>query len=156
MSEAELILVNEARNCTLYTIQFLTEDDSEFERFYNKFKDDVEFIPDLMRIVGFIGKIADFGALERFFRPEGKMKDRVVALPVVKSTLRLYCLRLSDKILILGHGGVKSTRTYEENNELSGYVLTLQNFDKLIKEGVENGTINVIENKIETNNTFEL
>lgn len=156
MSEAELILVNEARNCTLYTIQFLTEDDSEFERFYNKFKDDVEFIPDLMRIVGFIGKIADFGALERFFRPEGKMKDRVVALPVVKSTLRLYCLRLSDKILILGNGGVKSTRTYEENNELSGYVLTLQNFDKLIKEGVENGTINVIENKIETNNTFEL
>ena len=84
------------------------------------------------------------------------MKDRVVALPVVKSTLRLYCLRLSDKILILGNGGVKSTRTYEENNELSGYVLTLQNFDKLIKEGVENGTINVIENKIETNNTFEL
>lgn len=156
MSEAELILVNEARNCTLYTIQFLTEDDSEFERFYNKFKDDVEFIPDLMRIVGFIGKIADFGALERFFRPEGKMKDRVVAMPVVKSTLRLYCLRLSDKILILGNGGVKSTRTYEENNELSGYVLTLQNFDKLIKEGVENGTINVIENKIETNNTFEL
>ena len=156
MSEAELILVNEARNCTLYTIQFLTEDDSEFERFYNKFKDDVEFIPALMRIVGFIGKIADFGALERFFRPEGKMKDRVVALPVVKSTLRLYCLRLSDKILILGNGGVKSTRTYEENNELSGYVLTLQNFDKLIKEGVENGTINVIENKIETNNTFEL
>ena len=151
-----MLLVNETKHCTLYTIQFLSENDSEFEQFYNKFKDDVEFNPDLMRIVGFIGKIADFGALERYFRPEGKMNDRVVALPVVQSKLRLYCLRLSDKILILGNGGVKNTKTYEESRELSGYVLTLQNFDKLIKEGVKNGTIIVTENKIETDNTFDL
>lgn len=156
MSEAELILVNEAKNCTLYTIQFLTENESEFEQFYNKFKDDVELNPDLMRIVGFLGRIADFGALERYFRPEGKMSDHVVALPVVPSKLRLYCLRLSDKILILGNGGVKKTKTYEEDDELSGYVITLQNFDKLIKEGTANGAIVVTENKIETNETFDL
>ena len=156
MSEAELVLVEEAKNCTLYTILFLSEDDTEFEQFFNKFKDDVEFSPDLMRIVGFIGKIADFGALERFFRPEGKMSDRVVALPTVQSKLRLYCLRLSDRILILGNGGVKNTKTYEESKELSGYVLTLQNFDRLIKEGVKNGTISVTENKIKTDKTFEL
>lgn len=156
MSEAELILVNEAKNCTLYTIQFLSNDESEFEQFYNKFKDDVEFNPDLMRIVGFLGRIADFGALERYFRPEGKMSDRVVALPAVTSKLRLYCLRLSDKILILGNGGEKKTKSYEEDNELSGYVITLQNFDKLIKEGTKNGTIIVTENKIETDSTFDL
>lgn len=156
MSEAELILVNEAKNCTFYTIQFLSEDESEFEQFYNKFKDDVEFNPDLMRIVGFLGRIADFGALERYFRPEGKMSDNVVALPVVTSKLRLYCLRLSDKILILGNGGVKKTRSYEEDDELSGYVITLQNFDKLIKEGTESGTIIVTENKIMTDETFDL
>ena len=52
MSEAELVLLEEAKNCTLYTIQFLSEDDTEFEQFFNKFKDDVEFSPDLMRIVG--------------------------------------------------------------------------------------------------------
>ena len=156
MSEAELILVNEAKNCTFYTIQFLSENESEFEQFYNKFKDDVEFNPDLMRIVSFLGRIADFGALERYFRPEGKMSDNVVALPVVTSKLRLYCLRLSDKILILGNGGVKKTRSYEEDDELSGYVITLQNFDKLIKEGTENGTIIVTENKIMTDKTFDL
>ncbi len=156
MSEAELILVNEAKNCTFYTIHFLSEDESEFEQFYNKFKDDVEFNPDLMRIVGFLGRIADFGALERYFRPEGKMSDHVVALPVVTSKLRLYCLRLSDKILILGNGGVKKTKAYEEDDELSGYVITLQNFDKLIKEGTESGTIIVTENKIMTDETFDL
>ena len=156
MSEAELMLVEEAKNCTLYTIQFLSDIDSEYEKFYNKFKDDLEYNPDLMRIVGFLGKIADFGALERYFRPEGKMSDNVVALPTVQSKLRLYCLRLSDKILILGNGGVKNTKTYEESKELSGYILTLQNFDKLIKEGLKDGTISVSENKIETDNTFDL
>ena len=48
------------------------------------------------------------------------------------------------------------TKTYEDDNELSGYVLTLQNFDKFIKEGTENGSIIVTENKIETDNTFDL
>ena len=156
MSEAELILVKEAKNCTLYTIQFISEDYSEFEQFYNKFKDDVEFSPDLMRIVGFLSKIADFGALERYFRPEGKMSDHVAALPTVKSKLRLYCLRLSDRILILGNGGVKNTKTYEESKELSGYVLPLQNFDRLISEGVKDGTIIVTEKRIETDKTFDL
>ena len=156
MSEAELRLVKEAKNCTLYTIQFLSESESEFERFYNRFIDDVELNPDLMRIVGFLGKIAEKGALERFFRPEGKMSDNVVAIPVVQSKLRLYCLRLSDRILILGNGGVKNTKSYEESKELSGFVLTLQKFDRLIKEGIKRGTVRVYESKIELDNCFDL
>ena len=156
MSELELLLVNEADNCTIYTIQFLSETDSEFERFYNKFKDDAVYNPDLMRIVSFIDKIADRGALERFFRPERKYIDGVCALPVVQSKLRLYCLRLSDQILILGNGGVKATKTYNEDDTLKGYVLTLQKFEKLIKECVKDGTVSITENKIETDNTFDL
>ena len=44
-----------------------------------------EYNPDLMRIVALINKIADMGALERYFRPEGKLKDGVCALPVLQS-----------------------------------------------------------------------
>ena len=84
------------------------------------------------------------------------MRDHVVAMPVVQSKLRLYCLRLSDKILILGNGGIKNTKTYEESKELIGYVLTLQKFDKLIKQGIKDGTITISENRIETDNTFDL
>lgn len=101
MSEAELIQLNKDRSCTLYTIQFITEDKGEYLRFYNRFKNDAIYNEDLARIAKFVESIADLGALERFFRPEGKMSDRVCALPVVKSKLRLYCLRLSDSILIL-------------------------------------------------------
>lgn len=156
MSEAELRLVKAAENCTIYSIQFLSEDESEFERFYAKFRDESVYNEDFERLLNIIGRIADFGAFERFFRPEGKMSDRVCALPVLKSRLRLYCLRLSDKILILGNGGVKATRTYNEDDTLKGYVITLQNFDKLITEGVKNSSIQVTENTIETKNTFDI
>jgi hypothetical protein len=156
MSEAELIQLNKDKNCTLYTIQFLTEDKGEYLRFYNKFKDDATYNDDLARIAKFVESIADLGALERFFRPEGKMSDRVCAMPVVKSNLRLYCLRLSNSILILGNGGIKKSRTYNEDDELRGYVVTLQNFDKLIKQGVKEGTITISENQIDTENTFDI
>lgn len=156
MSEAELIQLNHDRNYTLYTIQFITEDKGEYLRFYNRFKENTIYNRDLARIVKFVERIADLGALERFFRPEGKMSDRVCALPVVKSKLRLYCLRLSDSILILGNGGVKKTRTYDEDDELRGFVVTLQNFDKLIKQGVKDGTITITEKEIDTDNTFDI
>lgn len=156
MSEAKLQIVKATNNCTMYSILFLSEDENEFERFYSKFKGESVYNEDFERLLGIIGRIADFGALERFFRPEGKMSDRVCALPVLKSRLRLYCLRLSDKILILGNGGVKTTRTYNEDDTLRGYVLTLQSFDKLITEGIADGSISVTENTIETEKTFDI
>ena len=84
------------------------------------------------------------------------MKDSVVALPTLRSKLRLYGLSLSDRILILGNGGQKKTRTYDENDALKGYVLTLQRFEELLKEGVADGSVIITENEIETDKTFEI
>ena len=156
MSEVELILLNEGNNCTLYSIQFASESLTEYERFIERFIEDAKLNPDLLRIVQIVDRIAEDGALERYFRYEGKMSDSVVALPVLKSKLRLYCLRLSDKILILGNGGVKDSRTYEEDDSLRGYVLTLQKFEELLKEGKKDGTVTVTEKSIETDKTFGL
>ena len=46
MSEAELIRLNYNRECALYSIQFLTEDEAEYERFYNRFEEDAVFNED--------------------------------------------------------------------------------------------------------------
>lgn len=54
------------------TIQLLAEDEAEYERFYNRFKDDAVFNEDLVRITDLIDRIANFGAFERLFRPEGE------------------------------------------------------------------------------------
>ena len=156
MSEVELVLVNDTDKCTIYTIQFSEESEPEYERFYTKFIEDAQLNKDLLRIVQILDKIAEEGALERFFRPEGKMRDSVVALPVLRSKLRLYCLRLSDRILVLGNGGVKNSRTYEEDDSLRGYVMTLQKFEELLKEGQRDGTVTVTSKTIETDKTFKL
>lgn len=84
------------------------------------------------------------------------MNDSVVALPVTSSKLRLYCLRLSDKILVLGNGGVKTSQRYEDDTLLNGYVMTLQKFEKLLRQEFANGNVKITELTIETDNIFEL
>ncbi len=156
MSEVELYLINEGDNCTIYTLQFLKDMDSEFEKFVAKFRNDAEFSEDFLKIATFIKRIANTGAHERYFRPEGKMSDSVVALPVTSSKLRLYCLRLSDKILVLGNGGIKKSQKYEDDSVLNGYVMTLQKFERLLKEEVANGNVKITESTIDTDIIFEL
>ena len=76
------------------------------------------------------------------------MSDGVAALPVYKSGLRLYCLRMSDSILIVGNGGVKDTKTYEENEDLNGYVISLQKLDALLKADIKNGLVRIEKTEI--------
>ena len=97
---------------------------------------------DYQRIIAALQAILRIGALERFFRPEGGMNDSVQALPIESGKLRLYCLRLSDQIVILGNGGVKNTRTYEENPKLYGYVLDLQ------RECIDKGFVSIEEKEL--------
>lgn len=156
MSEVELLLVNSSDSCTMYTIQFLSDDKSEFEKFVSKFRNDAVLNTDFQTIMRFIEQILTNGALERYFRPEGKMRDSVVALPILKSKLRLYCLRLTDKILVLGNGDVKNSQTYEENATLQGYVMDLQKFENLLKQEMRSGNVEITEKEIKTDKTFEL
>ena len=73
------------------------------------------------------------------------MNDSVQALPVESGKLRLYCLRLSDQVVIIGNGGVKSTCTYEEDPKLYGYVLDLQKFEKILNESIAKGYVSMEE-----------
>lgn len=145
-------------NVSLYSICFNGEELSEYEKFLTKFKDNAQLNYDFQRILFALAKIVEVGALERFFRNEGRMKDNLCALSIDSRRLRLYCLRISDKILIVGNGGEKTTRTYQEDETLSGYVMDLQKFDELLKEAQKTGTI-TIENNVITGietATFEL
>lgn len=156
MSEVELLLVSSTNRCTMYTIRFLSDDLSEFEKFISKFRKDAVLNPDFQAIMRFVEQIMANGSLDRYFRREGKMNDSVVALPILKSKLRLYCLRLSDKILILGNGGVKNVRTYQEDSALQGYVIDLQKFERLLKQEVRSGKVTLTETEIITDKTFEI
>lgn len=128
-----------------FSLVFENEAYSKFEKFIEAFKNEADVSRDLNVILSYIEQMINgAGFLERYFRPEGKMRDNVCALPVVSGKLRLYCLRLSDSVLIAGGGGRKTTQSYEEDANLNGYVISLQKLDELIKVEVTKGNI-VIE-----------
>lgn len=156
MSEVELLLVGSGDNCTVYTIRFLSDNASEFQKFLSKFRESAEFSSEYQAIIRFVEQILTNGALERYFRREGRMNDSVAALPVLRSRLRLYCLRLTDKILILGNGDVKTSRTYEQDKKLQSYVLDLQRFERILRQEARLGTIKISERKIKADKIFEI
>lgn len=64
----------------MYSISFALERTTEFERFLEKFEQEASLNVDYQRILYALSKI------------------------------RLYCLRITDEILILGNGDVKRTK----------------------------------------------
>ena len=132
----------------MFSICFDGSEESEFEKFLNEFKDNATYNREFNVILLALSKIIDKGALERFFRNEGRMNDNVKALAIDSRKLRLYCLRISDQILILGNGGVKTTRTYQEDSRLSGYVMDLQTFDKVLLKAQKSGKVTIEKNMI--------
>lgn len=149
MKGAKLKVIEQNENVSLYSICFDGDELSEFEKFLTTFKDNATLNRDFQIILLALAKIIERGALERFFRIEGRMNDQVCALSIDSKRLRLYCLRISDKILIVGNGGEKTTRTYQEDELLSGYVMDLQKFEELLTIAQQNGNI-TIENNIIT------
>lgn len=148
MKKATLKTIEQNDNVCLYSICFDGSQESEFENFMATFKDNATYKRDYNIILLALAKIIDKGALERFFRPEGKMNDGVVGMAIDSRALRLYCLRISNEILILGNGGVKQTRTYNEDPQLLGYVIDLQAFEKALIAAQKNGQIKIEKNYI--------
>lgn len=149
MSKAKILNLEQTEKAGLFTIIFNGEKQSEFEKFVEKFRGDAVRNTDLRIILNQIELMMSAGAfLERRFRPEGKMKDNVAALPVFKNSLRLYCLRMSDSVLIVGNGGVKNSKTYEECEDLNGYVINLQKLDALLKADIMAGVVRIEKTEI--------
>lgn len=140
-----LELVEQSERVSLYSISFAMDRTTEFERFLSKFEEQASYNTDYQKVLYAISIILKNGALERYFRPEGRVDDDLCALPIESGKIRLYCLRISDEILILGNGDVKGTQTYEEDPKLFGYALDLQKFDKLLRKDIEDGIVTVEE-----------
>ncbi len=127
-------LLEDGEKVSLYSPRFEGEEYTEFEKFLLAYKDN--YPHDIQVLIRRIDLIKLSGAEDRHFRYEGSVSDRVMALPshIDTAKLRLYCLNLSHKVLILGNGGVKTTKTYEEDPHLHKCVQTLQKIDIEIRE----------------------
>lgn len=125
------------------------------ESFFEKFPVGSDFDEEIDVIISWIDKIAETGALERYFRPEGRYGDGVGVIPIdVGNKLRLYCLRLTDKILVFGNGGVKDAERWEESETLAPYVKLLIDTSQFISSRIQNGTIILVDKEIIGNLNF--
>ncbi len=136
-------LLEDGDNVSLYSPHFEGEEYSEFEEFLLAYKD--TYPNDVRQLVYRLDIIKRDGALDRHFRYEGTRRDRVMALPshLETTSLRLYLLNIQAKILILGNGGLKTTATYEEDENLHRQVKTLQKIDIQIKQKEKDKVITV-------------
>jgi hypothetical protein len=113
---------------TIYSIIEEGEQDTIFEKFIvanlAQYKDELKNIAQRLNIIG-----NDVGAREQFFKTkEGKPGDLVCALyDEPDKHLRLYCIRFGSVAIIVGGGGPKSTRSWQQDENLS------QEVNKMIK-----------------------
>lgn len=121
MRQVEFVPFRLTDAAEIFSIKIDGEEHTELQEFIITFRNvkNNHLLNDYEQIIKSLAGIVENGVKESFFRPEGKMNDRVCAIPLLTSgrqkqngTLRLYCIRISDKLLIIGGGGIKTTRTY--------------------------------------------
>lgn len=78
MAKAKILSVTQTEKAGLFTIIFEGESYDEFQKFLMKGEADARLQPDLQKILDALKRmLSAVGFLERYFRPEGKMRDRV-------------------------------------------------------------------------------
>lgn len=148
-------LIEEHDNVNFYSIHIDGKELSELDDFFEKFPIGCKYDDEVDVIVSWLDKIAERGALERYFRPEGRYGDGVGVIPIdVGNRIRLYCLRLSDKILIFGNGGVKDADSWEHSESLAPYVKTLIETSRFISSRIKDGTIAIVDKELLGNLNF--
>lgn len=126
---------------SIYSPKYDGEEMSEFEKFLasNRSHTHPQLKAFFDAILSALEKIQECGARENLFRPEG---GRVKALPIFYTyrrvdrsvgKIRLYCLCLSERVLIIGNGGVTTDASYEDDAVLSAYVEDLRDVFRKIK-----------------------
>lgn len=148
-------LIEEHDHVNFYSIHLEEEELSELERFFEKFPEDCAYDDEIDTIIAWLDKIGENGALERYFRPEGKYGDGVGVIPIdIGNKLRLYCLRVSDKILIFGNGGIKDANSWQNSETLAPYVEMLIDTSRFVASRIKDGKIILVDKELIGNLNF--
>jgi len=117
----------EESKCRFYTVRKLDEEFSETDKFFLKFKDEPKFKRSISELANFIVKYIGqkTGALSYLFRfenkahalpPPSKYTFSQLEIKTKDFPLRLYCLRISNEIVILFNGTEKNSQKAQEGN----------------------------------------
>lgn len=135
---------------TIYSIVEEGSGSTIFEQFIEQHQEAYENeILDILNRLHSMGNIV--GARDHFFKHnEGKPGDLVCALYDQPGRhLRLYCIRFGSVAIILGGGGPKSTRSWQEDPKLSLEVKKMMKVSEDIASRLRDGSLYWIEDGME-------
>ena len=108
------------------------------------------FTGDLISIMGRLRSMGNtVGAIESFFKlDEGLEWDDLVCAvhDIPDKHLRLYCIRLNEKIVIVGNGGPKEVRTWQEDPKLKREVYEMMHYSKIIRKKLKDEILRISAN----------
>ena len=143
-----------------YTVRWddaaLSETDKFFQRFLEtaslqNYREDFDEIIALIKIMG-----EQEGAAERFFRfedaaqalpPKSMVYVRQLLISDGQNTLRLYCTRLQNNIVVLFNGGIKSSQKVSDSLDLTMKFREAQYFAKKIDKAIQEKDVLVDKQK---------
>jgi|OM-RGC.v1.023323966 hypothetical protein len=129
----EIVYQEHGLGGALYSVRFEGEEKSELDKFLEDRR--IQASKDFDSLVSRLEDMVDsFGFKEHFFKiREGSIRDSLAAFHYDNGPLRLFCLRWSSVLLIAGSGGIKRTRTYQDDGVLRDAAEKLQRIDELIQ-----------------------
>lgn len=118
---------DQGSKCTFYTVRWDDAELSETDKFFEKFRYDAQLKHPLRELASFIEVVIgdEYGALEDFFKfenaaqaipPSGTYKVEDLYINYGNFPLRLYCLRISETLVILFNGGEKTADNAQGGN----------------------------------------
>lgn len=153
---------DQGSRCTFYTVRWEEVEWSETDKFFDKYESATNFERPIQELAVFLTKKIgnDVGALEDFFRfentaqalpPSGKHKVGEITINYGNFPLRLYCLRISDSLVVLFGGGEKTAENAQGGKTSMAFHEANQ-FAKRILEAIQQKEIYITPNEREFRN----
>lgn len=151
---------DEAMKCTFYTVRWEDAENSETDKFFNKYNEIPELKSATQKLLSFVlDSIGDdFGATDALFN---RFENEVIGLPnhgkvtvggivflYPNFPLRLYALRIQGRsdLVVLFNGGAKSARTNQGSRDLHLKWIEACQFAKRIEEALRSKEIRIDSN----------
>lgn len=121
------IFDDQGKVCTFYTVRWEDALHTETDKFFLKYENHATLQRPLQELAIFITKKMgdEMGALEAFFRfenaahalpPSGSYRVEDIYINYGNFPLRLYCLRISETLVVLFNGAEKTAKTAQDGN----------------------------------------
>jgi len=146
-------------HCTFYTVRWDDMEHSETDRFFINYENHKKFGEPLMELASFLNQVIanEHGALDDFLRfenaaqalpPSGKYQIGELHVNFLSFPLRLYCLKITENILVLFNGNEKTSQT-AQGGKTSMAFHDANEFAKRISTALNDGTIIISENNFQ-------